>query len=100
MSTPAAGGCTCSIFVALLAHMVERTQARMPCIQADMHLLLLLLLQTAGAEQAPLVQQLLQSLRVPAAGAELPAFGGVVVHEDCYGVPRFVSATRTPHVAS
>ena len=53
--------------------------------------------QTAGAEQAPLVQQLLQSLMVPAAegcatcGA---AFVDVAVHEDCYGVPRFVSATR------
>lgn len=65
---------------------------------------LFLALQTAGAQQAPLVQQLLQSLQVPAGGPAntqsqsgdgRPAFADVVVHEDCYGVPRFVSATRT-----
>lgn len=50
--------------------------------------------QTAGAEQAPLVQQLLQSLREPGAGSSC-AFTNVTIHEDCYGVPRFVSATRS-----
>lgn len=50
--------------------------------------------QTAGAEQAPLVQQLLQSLQEPGAGSSC-AFTNVTIHEDCYGVPRFVSATRS-----
>jgi hypothetical protein len=52
---------------------------------------LMFLLQTAGSEQAPLVQQLLQQQQAGSA----PAFRDVRVHEDCYGVPRFVSATRT-----
>ncbi|WIA33827.1 hypothetical protein OEZ86_006936 [Tetradesmus obliquus] len=49
-----------------------------------------LALETAGSEQAPLVQQLLQEQQAGGAAA----FRDVRVHEDCYGVPRFVSATR------
>jgi hypothetical protein len=61
--------------------------------------------QTAGAEQAPLVQKLLQDLQAPsdsdspgnaaAAAAAAAAFRDSTVHDDCYGVPRFVSAIRT-----
>lgn len=57
-----------------------------------------LVFQTAGADQAPLVQQLLERLQAPAAGAAdiaRTAFVNVAVHADCYGVPRFVSATRS-----
>lgn len=54
-----------------------------------------LALETAGAEQAPLVQRLLQSLKEPRAAGSSCAFADVIVHEDCYGVPRFVSATRS-----
>jgi hypothetical protein len=65
---------------AKLASLVRRLPACLPAA---------LLLQTAGSEQALLVQQLLQEQQ--AGGA--PAFRDVRVHEDCYGVPRFVSAT-------
>lgn len=57
-----------------------------------------LVLETAGADQAPLVQQLLEQLQAPAADAAdtaRTAFVNVAVHADCYGVPRFVSATRS-----
>jgi methylase of polypeptide subunit release factors len=68
-----------------------------------------LCLETAGAEQAPLVQQLLQALQAApcdaapgndsssggGVGGGARAFADVRVHGDCYGVPRFVTATRT-----
>jgi hypothetical protein len=55
--------------------------------------------QTAGADQAPLVQQLLQTLRADGqpGGSESSlelAFVEARVHKDCYGVPRFVTASR------
>eukprot|EP00879_Flechtneria_rotunda_P023690 GHRR01025079.1.p2 GENE.GHRR01025079.1~~GHRR01025079.1.p2 ORF type:complete len:122 (-),score=37.24 GHRR01025079.1:40-405(-) len=49
-------------------------------------------LQTAGNEQAYLVQQLLHQFVTL---SHVPAFTDVKVHDDCYGIPRFVSATRS-----
>jgi len=68
------------------------------CISALHLLFAVLVFQTAGADQAPLVQQLLEQLQAPAADAAdtaRTAFVNVAVHADCYGVPRFVSATRS-----
>eukprot|EP00775_Hariotina_reticulata_P001556 gene1556-1896_t len=57
-----------------------------------------LALETAGNEQAYLVQKMLQQLQASrttsAESAGLHAFRDVVVHDDCYGVPRFVTASR------
>eukprot|EP00879_Flechtneria_rotunda_P022389 GHRR01023624.1.p1 GENE.GHRR01023624.1~~GHRR01023624.1.p1 ORF type:complete len:167 (+),score=61.83 GHRR01023624.1:917-1417(+) len=51
-----------------------------------------LALETAGNEQAYLVQQLLHQFVTL---SHVPAFTDVKVHDDCYGIPRFVSATRS-----
>ena len=59
-------------------------------------------LQTAGGDQATQVQKLLLRLdsygkKAPEGGQPVqPAFLEVKVHEDCYRVVRFVSATRAP----
>lgn len=61
-------------------------------------------LQTAGNDQAHLVQQLLQEQSegggsgVSSGG--VAAFVNVAVHEDCFGVVRFVTASRSSAAAS
>jgi hypothetical protein len=60
------------------------------------------MLQTAGGDQAMHVQKLLMQLdkygKLAAEGSRPgePAFLEVKVHQDCYKVARFVSATKAP----
>lgn len=49
-------------------------------------------MQTAGEEQANLVQQLLHKQQQQG----MCIFVDARVHVDCFGVPRFVTATRAP----
>lgn len=53
--------------------------------------------QTAGQHQAGLVKQLLEGMHAQPNRLDLGTqlFENVVIHDDCYDVPRFVTATRT-----
>eukprot|EP00877_Chromochloris_zofingiensis_P003425 jgi/Chrzof1/13083/Cz07g19060.t1 len=56
-----------------------------------------LALETAGQHQAGLVKQLLEGMHAQPNRLDLGTqlFENVVIHDDCYDVPRFVTATRT-----
>lgn len=54
---------------------------------------MLLTMQTAGNEQACMVKRMLEAQQLQGCAA----FVDVQVHDDCFGVPRFVVATRAQY---